>query len=174
MDVALIAESGTTLVAFSAGFSARLADGILAVASFYLCAMLFLHRAQLVFASRLTAVLLGGFAAASAVYRLPAVFGFNSLDQPMRIVAAVVATGCACGAAWTLRRAPRDEARERYSTPTSGRRRANCVACSNARARARTSASRWRRPTICRPTGSPLAENPQGTLIAGRPVQLIA
>ena len=64
---------------------------------------------------------------------------------------------------------------EAYEANTSaGRRSAWRVACSNARAMARTSRSAPGRPTICNPTGSPSAENPQGTLIAGEPKQLTA
>jgi hypothetical protein len=35
-----------------------------------------------------------------------------------------------------------------------------------------TSASSIRRPTICRPTGSPSSVNPAGTVAAGWPVKL--
>src|SRR5580658_7408529 len=53
-----------------------------------------------------------------------------------------------------------------------GRFRCHCVAFSYAFARARTFPSENRGPAIIRPMGKPLAENPQGTEIAGRPKML--
>ena len=53
-----------------------------------------------------------------------------------------------------------------------GRRSAHGAACSNAAAARRTSASAWRRPAIWSPIGSPSAEKPHGTVIAGCPVRL--
>jgi len=56
---------------------------------------------------------------------------------------------------------------------TGGRCRQNCVRCSNACASCSTPKSSPWRPTICRPTGRPSGENPQGIEIAGRPVTVM-
>jgi recombinase/recombinase-like zinc beta ribbon protein len=55
---------------------------------------------------------------------------------------------------------------------TSGRRSAHGRARSNAAAAWSTVTSARRRPTICRPTGSPAGVNPAGTVTAGWPVKL--
>ena len=63
---------------------------------------------------------------------------------------------------------------ELYAQAITGGLRSPCfVACSNAYAmRSTFRSARWR-PTICSPTGNPLAVNPAGTEIAGFPMKVM-
>ena len=76
-------------------------------------------------------------------------------------------------AAPRLRARSRAEAREASASAVGGILSAQGAAASNAAAARSTAASWRRRPTICRPTGSPLRVKPHGTEIAGRPVSVM-